>query len=155
MTLNLSSLAKICDRTGTSDRAAAAIASSTLQDFGIVTEDDSTKVIDRSKVRRARSRVRKETSCKVRYNKASSETGVTSIFFDGRRDKTLTVVRKGVKRHISIATEEHITILEEPGSKYICHVTPTGSTADHNIRSYHQISPGKKHRLGTVVCCWL
>ena len=131
MTLNLSSLAKICDRTGTSDRAAAAIASSTLQDFGIVTEDDSTKVIDRSKVRRARSRVRKETSCKVGYNKASSETGVTSIFFDGRRDKTLTVVRKGVKRHISTATEEHITILEEPGSKYICHVTPTGSTADH------------------------
>lgn len=56
--------AKNCDRTRTSDRAAAAIASSSIKDFTIITEDDSTKVVERSKVRGARSRVRKERSNK-------------------------------------------------------------------------------------------
>ena len=52
MTVRLPSLAKACDRTGVSDRAAAIIASSVLQDMGIVSPNDTSKVIDRSRIRR-------------------------------------------------------------------------------------------------------
>ena len=45
-------LARTCDRHGISDRAAAAIASAVLQDFGIITPTYSSKVIDKNKIRR-------------------------------------------------------------------------------------------------------
>ncbi|CAG5020765.1 unnamed protein product [Parnassius apollo] len=56
--LNLSSLALACDRTGVSDRAAAIIASSVLKDVGIISTKDPSGVIDRSKLRRERTKVR-------------------------------------------------------------------------------------------------
>lgn len=43
----LPNLAIACDRAGVSDRSAAIIASSVLQDFGIVSNEESTQVIDR------------------------------------------------------------------------------------------------------------
>ena len=46
------SLALACDRTGVSDRAAAIIASSVLKDVGIISSNDTSGVIDRSKLRR-------------------------------------------------------------------------------------------------------
>ena len=46
-------LARICERYQLSDRAAAAVANSVLVDVGLVTEDDKTRIIDRSKLRRA------------------------------------------------------------------------------------------------------
>lgn len=47
-------MARACDRIGISDRAAAIIVSSTLQDLGIVSPNHSSLVVDRSKIRRAR-----------------------------------------------------------------------------------------------------
>lgn len=47
----LPNLAIACDRAGVSDRSAAIIASSVLQDFGIVSNEESTQVIDRSKLK--------------------------------------------------------------------------------------------------------
>ena len=41
-------LARMCKRFQISDRAAAAIASSVVQDLGLITDDDKTYVIDRS-----------------------------------------------------------------------------------------------------------
>lgn len=64
--LNLPSLALACDRTGVSDRAAAIIASSVLKDVGIISPNDPSRVIDRSKLRRERTKVRltlQETDC--------------------------------------------------------------------------------------------
>ena len=45
-------LARMCERFQISDRAAAAIANSVMQDLGLITDDDKTYVIDRSKLRR-------------------------------------------------------------------------------------------------------
>ena len=42
-------LARICERYQLSDRAAAAVANSVLVHVGLVTEDDKTRIIDRSK----------------------------------------------------------------------------------------------------------
>ena len=50
--------AKACDRHGVSDRAAAATATAALIDVGVVTATDYSEVIDRSKVRRSRFKMR-------------------------------------------------------------------------------------------------
>ena len=90
MTLRLPSLAKACDRTGVSDRAAAIIASSVLQNMGIVSPNDTSKVIDRSKIRRERSRTRQELT---KLDLDSSMKCFPGLYFDGRRDKTMKNVR--------------------------------------------------------------
>lgn len=51
MRLQLPSLAQACDRTGISDRSAAIIVSAVLKDVGIVTKEDPSKIVDRSKIR--------------------------------------------------------------------------------------------------------
>ena len=51
-------LARMCERFQISDRAAAAIANSVMQDLALITDDDKTYVIDRSKLRRERERCR-------------------------------------------------------------------------------------------------
>ena len=60
MRLDLSTVAHECDRHGVSDRCASSLVSAVLQDIGIINEHDSSMVIDRSKIRRERKRVRKE-----------------------------------------------------------------------------------------------
>lgn len=52
MRIKLKNTALTCDRFGISDRAAAAVASSVLKDVGIVTNDDHSHVVDKSKIRR-------------------------------------------------------------------------------------------------------
>ena len=54
----LPNFARECDRYGLSDRSGAAVASGLLQDLGIVTQASSSKVIDRSKLRRSRTKYR-------------------------------------------------------------------------------------------------
>ena len=51
---SLKNLAMMCERYQISYRAAAAIESATLKDFGVVTDYDASLVIDRSKLRRKR-----------------------------------------------------------------------------------------------------
>ena len=48
---HISNLALACERTGVSDRSAALIASSVLEDFGVITHEEKSHVIDRSKIR--------------------------------------------------------------------------------------------------------
>jgi len=60
MTISLPSLPKACDPTGVLDRSAAVLATSVLHDLGLVSLLDRSKVIDRSKIRRERSKTREE-----------------------------------------------------------------------------------------------
>lgn len=90
MTLNLSCLAKLYDRTGTSNP-------------GMVIGDHSTKVVDRRKVRRASE---KEDNVLRNIEKTSEESRVTSILFGGRSDKTL-IVRNG----INVIDQQHLKII--------------------------------------------
>ena len=63
-----SNLARMSERFQISDRAAAAIANSVMQDLGLITDDDKTYVIDRSKLRRERGRCRAEIRKKEQEN---------------------------------------------------------------------------------------
>lgn len=59
MRVKLQSTSLHCDRYGVSDRAAATIASSVLEDIGVITDTDTSQVIDRYKIRREKIRTRK------------------------------------------------------------------------------------------------
>uniref|UniRef100_A0A6P7FSZ7 Uncharacterized protein LOC114333747 n=1 Tax=Diabrotica virgifera virgifera TaxID=50390 RepID=A0A6P7FSZ7_DIAVI len=83
-TRNLSELAKTLDRYAVSDRAGVAIASAVVQDYGIVNNEDTQNIINRHKVRRAIQQNR------VDLQKFSKSTILLGLYFDGRKDKTLT-----------------------------------------------------------------
>ncbi|XP_060801595.1 uncharacterized protein LOC132902031 [Amyelois transitella] len=121
--LNLPSLALACDRTGVSDRAAAIIASSVLKDVGIITSKDPSAVIDRSKLRRERTKVRSA------LHDADRNKSIRGIYFDGRKDKTLVNIQKEGKFYRKRVIEDHYVILSEPGSDYFGHVTCELGTA--------------------------
>lgn len=121
--LNLPSLALACDRTGVSDRAAAIIASSVLKDVGIITSKDPSAVIDRSKLRRERTKVRSA------LHDADRNKNIRGIYFDGRKDKILVSIKKEGKFYRKRVTEDHYVILSEPGSYYFGHVTCELGTA--------------------------
>src|SRR6218665_635212 len=129
MTKYLPSLAKACNRTGVSDRSAAVLATSVQRDLGLMLPIDRSKVIDRSKIRRERMENRKEFQ---QNGGQFDHSGIEGIFFDVRKDHTLTQVL-GVdnKYHRKTLTEEHISLVAEPSSSYFSHTTPqSGSSKD-------------------------
>src|SRR6218665_4128982 len=114
-----------------SDRSAAVLATSVLHGLGLVSPIDQSKVIDRSKIRRERRKNRKELQLN---GDQFDHSGIEVIFFDGRKDQTLTQVL-GVDNkymyHRKTLMEEHISIVSEPGSSYFSYTTPqSGSSKD-------------------------
>ena len=98
----LSNLARECDQHGVSERCAEALASAVMQDVGLVKGNDCSMVIDRSNVRRERKRKRKE------LQSSSVKKRLCGIYFDGRKDKTRTQVKRGKKSYPKIVVEKHI-----------------------------------------------
>ncbi|CAH0562737.1 unnamed protein product [Brassicogethes aeneus] len=125
MRIKLPSLAQACDRTGVSDRSAAIIASAVLKDIGLITSEEASKIIDRSKIRRERKRTRSTLRSQLKQDKVFSQ----AIYFDGRKDNTLVQRSIGNKNHRTTVSEEHIVIVSEPGSKYFGHITVPCGTA--------------------------
>lgn len=125
MRLELPNLARECDRYGISDRGAASIASSLLQDIGIIHEGETSHVVDRSKIRRERKKSR--ISAKEIASKNSQP--LTGLYFDGRKDATVTQVEMASQYHQRTVQEEHYTLVQEPNSIYIGHITVPSSEA--------------------------
>src|SRR6218665_1356239 len=91
-----------------SDRSAAILATSVLHDLGLVSPIDRFKVIDQSKIRRERRKNRKELQLN---GDPFDHSGIEGIFFDGRKDQTLTQLL-GVdnKYHRKTLMEEHTSM---------------------------------------------
>jgi hypothetical protein len=123
MRMRMPSLAVACDRTGVSDRSAAMIASAVLQDVGIINEEDTNLVVDRSKVRRERTKMRTE------LQKSDTEP-VIGLYFDGRKDQTITQEKKGDKFYRRVVSESHYSLVAEPNSIYLGHVTALSGKSD-------------------------
>lgn len=81
--ISFPTLSKTCDRYGVSDRAAAAIASSVLHDIKA-----NINVVDRHKLRRERIKTRDSIVKKAHIS------DVSALYFDGRKDRTLKIVKK-------------------------------------------------------------
>ena len=115
---NLENLAREADRYLVSDRAAAALATGVLIDRGIVTPTDSSAMVTRSMVRRARKTLRETV-------KVLGDDPVTGVYFDGRKDLTCTKKKDedGVTRYSKVK-EEHYVMTSEPDGTYMTHLAP-------------------------------
>lgn len=124
MRLSLKSTALVSDRFGVSDRATAAIASSVLFGLGVVSsESDTSLVIDKNKIRREKHKARQAIK-----EKDLEDTETKGIYFDGRKDNTLFQDKIGNKMYRRVKKEEHMSIVREPESQYIGHVSPESSS---------------------------
>ncbi|GBO35465.1 hypothetical protein AVEN_78269-1 [Araneus ventricosus] len=120
MRLGLPSTAVVGDRFGVSDRAVVAIASSVLHDVGPITSNNSDLVVDNNKLRR---------------EKALNEPQVLplkGLYFDGLTDSTLILERVDTKRYTRKTKDEHLSLIEEPGLRYITHLSPSFGTIKQN-----------------------
>ncbi|CAG9794368.1 unnamed protein product [Diatraea saccharalis] len=121
----LKNLATTCDRTGVSDRCAGLIVNAALLDLNVISTENSSKVVDRSKIRRERQKIRKELQSVEKHEP------LTAIYFDGRKDKTLTITKADNISQRKIIVEKHISIISEPSSEYIGHLSvESGKAAD-------------------------
>ena len=120
----MQALAKACDRTGVSDRAASFIASSVLEDVSSIQKEDFTSVIDQNKIRRARKRVRSE-------NQQSDKISLLlqGSYFDGRKDKTMAQEEIDNVKHKRTVLEKHVVLVQELESHYEGHFTPASGSA--------------------------
>jgi len=112
----------MCDRYGVSDRAAAALASALLEDYGIITETDRSQVIGPRKVAYERHKYREER----REMEFAALDNITSIYFDGKKTATRVMERndKTGRWNRKVVVQDHYVIITEPGSQYLGHVTP-------------------------------
>lgn len=134
MRLHLPNLVMAIDRTGISTRQAAIIANAVLQDVGMITAEDTTMVIDRHKIIREQQLFHRHILDKTENN---STVNIKGLYFDGRKDLTLSMEKKNDKYYRREIREEHVTLLEEPGEKYIGHVTPESGCSKDLCTAIH------------------
>ena len=115
----------LCDRVGVSDRAAAMLATAVMDDTGALQSQGPSAIVDRSKIRRLRKDLR-TAACEIQRKEKKTLLG---LYFDGRKDKTLVNLKKGKGYHRSVIVEEHISLVDEPGSSYLAHITTESGTA--------------------------
>uniref|UniRef100_A0A1B6J5V0 Uncharacterized protein n=1 Tax=Homalodisca liturata TaxID=320908 RepID=A0A1B6J5V0_9HEMI len=125
MRSTLTTTSLMSDRFRVSDRATTAIATGVLHDLGIICDENMAKVIDRNKIRREKEKIRK-----VITEEDNQMKEVNAIYFDGRKDKTITQEKIGSKMYRRTIKEEHVSVISEPGGKYIGHVTPKNGTGN-------------------------
>ncbi|GBO07535.1 hypothetical protein AVEN_105756-1 [Araneus ventricosus] len=104
------------DRFGISDRTGAAIVSAALQDVGIISENHVLYVVDRYKIERGRTKTRTTVLSQVIKD---YDQDLFGLYLVGRKDRTLSM--EDNRRKVII--EEHISLVKEPGSEYIGHVS--------------------------------
>ena len=106
----------MCERYQLSVRAGAAIATSTLQEMGMVTDKDKLLVIDPSKLRRERERCREE----IRQEEISNFKFIAGLYFDGREEATQVIVeRPNGKMCRSTQLEENYVLVGKLGTYYL------------------------------------
>ena len=79
----------------------------------------------------------------------SENTGITCLMFDGRKDKTNIINEDGSKQEV---TEEHISLVQEPGGEYLDHLYPkSGTAADISDKIIDFLHESKSiHTLETI-----
>ena len=115
-------MAGVWGRFQVSDYARAAIASSVLKDHGLISADDSSRVIDCSKLRRERQKHRKVNQ------KEEDQLNKFVNSIDGRKDATQVIAKTNKKHHQNVQLEEHYVVVDEPRKFYLSRVMPTDDT---------------------------
>ena len=95
-----------------------------LQGAGVITENDASSVIDKNKIYTARNKRRKNS---VALNKTALHQ--QSLYFDGRKDQTITQKLINGRMHNRTVVEEHQTLIKEPQSEYIGHFAASAGSS--------------------------
>ena len=111
-------------RFGVSANAAAAIANATLLDYGIISNEDTTQIIDANKLQRAKNSM--FDKLQEQDARKNQQDDIPCILFDGRKDWTLMYqeIPGSSVNHPTIKKEEHSFVVSEPGGHYLFHFTP-------------------------------
>ena len=115
-------------RYGASDRMTAAIATAALIDAGLITEEDSSQVLDHNKVHREKKKLME--NLRTRADQRYMEEDIKCILFDGRKNWTNVMERddetgKFYQRKVKM---EFISVTNEPGGEYLFHFNPPEAT---------------------------
>lgn len=153
--VDISTFARTCDRFGIPDRPAAALASALLHDVkiqgldGILDIPSSSFVIDRSKVRRERAKIRGN----LHKQDATKKENLKALYFDGRIDETLYIEKtEDGKMYRRKRQEDHLSLIQEPGSKYIGHVIPPSGKALDICNAIWEYTSQNEISLSELVC---
>jgi len=142
--------AKTCDRFGISDRKAACLASALLRDLNFRDKNGNFLIIDKSKVARERQKIREEAGRQM------LNTSHIKVFsFDGRKNESLTPMRKNDKLYTSIVKEPHLVVLKEPGTQLIGYVKLEGEDAEKKHIQLNEFFQSKSLYLEQLIgiCC--
>lgn len=60
---------------------------------------------------------------RAELNEEEDNTVIEGVSFDERKDKTLVSENKDGIYHMKTVIEEHVTIVQKPGSKYVGHMS--------------------------------
>ena len=124
-TVNIESFIAECDRYRISSGAAAALHNALLTDYGLISKEDRSKIVTKSKIRSSRKfhqAVQREKR-NVEFAKAG---GITCLGFDGKRDRKSKVTEEVeingevIEKYLT-ASQEHISYTSEPGGRYVTH----------------------------------
>ncbi|GBM25725.1 hypothetical protein AVEN_241996-1 [Araneus ventricosus] len=129
MRISMPHTALAADLTGASSRAMAKITTAVLADFNLVSPEQQTYIVDKNKVRRE---VEKKKRKEPRENdlRVVEAAPIKSLYFDGRKDETV----QQISGHRKLTSEAHVALIEEPGSKYIGHISLTaGKSAKEKL----------------------
>ena len=108
----------------------AAIATATLESYGVVTPEDSSHVVDRSKIRREKKKEREK------LQELSTGCSLRGLYFDGRKDDTLiSQESKAGRLRLLKIKEEHISLVGQPEEEYLGHTTPSSGHAQSIAKS--------------------
>ena len=162
--LSLPRFAKECDRYKVSNRAGAALANALLKDHGILTKDDTSMMIDHSKLRRERIK-----AGQLSEKRRSEQHLGNALYFDGKKCPTLVrevtsvkVQKRGMRgrgssatvqtKRVKLQSEEHYTVVEQPDAKYLTHFTPDSGSGRDIAREIVDIVCEKDMRLEVLGC---
>ena len=123
-------VAAVSLRYGASDRMTAAIATAALIDAKVISEEDSTQVLDHHKVHREK--VRLMDKLRETADEKYQEEDIKCILADGRKNWTLVMEKdeETGKYYQSKVKMEHIVVTSEPGGEYLFHFVPDEATKD-------------------------
>ena len=122
----LKPIIETAERFGLSDSAVAHIVNATNAKSSIISEDNSSEVLYRSKVKRIRKQFRAE---KVEESKGKTPIAVG---FDERKDKSKVEVGEGIKgsKRFEMKKVENCAVIYWPGEEFVGHVVPRNGTGD-------------------------
>jgi len=101
-----------------------------LEDINIISKGDQSKVIDKNKIQRER----KKNRLKMQHLDHENIQILEGLYFDGRKDTTFVIDTKKGKNIRKTIKEEHVVLVQEPGSKYLGHVE-TASGHGYSIKT--------------------